>query len=290
MTKKLRSGWLPFLIVSFVLVVATLVQLAAAQADVPSVSWTASTEGEGVPEQVAPGYTVFILNNDVEAAYTLTLFRLKEGATLEAFQAASARIEEAFAEGGDFATAINEGLELVDVVGEVDAETGETDSLGVVLEEGDYALEGSPESEGVSERFYQTFTVTGEAQAEAPEPDVTVQMVDFAFAFPPNLTAGEQLWHVVNRGQQLHHIVLFKPGEGVTMEDLMAWLETEEGEPPGELAGYVGIMSSGESSYHTVELTAGEYVAICFMPDHLGEATGMPHVALGMIQAFTVEE
>ncbi|CAN5562151.1 hypothetical protein BH24DEI1_BH24DEI1_17900 [soil metagenome] len=252
------------------------------------VVWAASTEGEGIPEEVAPGYTVFTLDNDGEAPYTLTLFRLKEGATFEAFQAANARIEEAFAEGGDVVTAINEGLELVDVAGEFDAEAGESSSFGVVLEEGDYALEGSPQSEGVAERFYQTFTVTGEAQAEAPEADVTVQMVDFAFAFPPNLTAGEQLWHVVNSGQQLHHIVLFKLGEGMTVDDLMAWMETEEGEPPGEPAGYVGIMSAGESNYHTLELSAGEYVAICFMPDHLGEATGMPHFMLGMMQSFTV--
>ena len=34
------------------------------------------------------------------------------------------------------------------------------------------------------------------------------------------------------------------------------------------------------------DLDPGEYVAICLIPD---AATGQPHLALGMIQGFTVE-
>jgi hypothetical protein len=66
-------------------------------------------------------------------------------------------------------------------------------------------------------------------------------------------------------------------------------METEgEGEPAADEAGGVGIMSSGQSNYVDLELSPGEYVAICFMPDHLGEATGQPHFMLGMMQSFTV--
>jgi hypothetical protein len=49
-------------------------------------------------------------------------------------------------------------------------------------------------------------------------------------------------------------------------------------------------MSSGEESYHVVDLEAGTYVAVCFLPDHLGEQTGMPHFMLGMIQEFAVAQ
>lgn len=47
-------------------------------------------------------------------------------------------------------------------------------------------------------------------------------------------------------------------------------------------------MSPGQSNYVTLDLTPGEYVAICFMPDHRGDATDQPHFMLGMMQNFTV--
>ena len=58
--------------------------------------------------------------------------------------------------------------------------------------------------------------------------------------------------------------------------------------PLAEEAGYVGVMSPGQSNYVTLDLTPGEYVATCFVPDHRGDATGTPHFMLGMMQNFTV--
>lgn len=261
---------------------------ASAQDAAPAVTWSSSTAGEGAPEQVAPGYTEFQIDDDGDSGYTLTVFRLEEGVTLEQFEAANAALDAAFGGGGDPTEALNAALELADAVAEVDAAPGQSATVGAVLEEGDYVLYGSPHGEGPPERTYRTFTVDGEPQAEAPEADVTVQMVDFAFALPPDIGPGEQTWHVLNAGQQLHHMVVFRLNEGATMDDVMSFVETEEGPPPGEQAAYVGIMSDDRGVYQTVDLVPGEYVALCFMPDHLGDATGMPHVMLGMAQAFTV--
>lgn len=270
-------------------VLAAFSSSAAAQAAV----WTVSEEGEGIPERVEPGYTEFELMNDGDETFTVAIFQLHEGVALEEFQVALEGIDAAFMdmEAGDPVAAINAALEMADVVGEFDAEPGATGRMGVVLEAGEYVMDGTPDETGPSARVYRTFTVEGEASAEeAPEADATVQFVDFAFAMPPDILAGEQTWQVVNAGLQLHHMIVIRLNEGSTVEDVMAWLETEEGEPPGEPAAYVGILSPGRESFHTVSLEPGEHVAICFMPDHRGNATGQPHVALGMVQAFVVGE
>ena len=44
-------------------------------------------------------------------------------------------------------------------------------------------------------------------------------------------------------------------------------------------------MNPGITNYLEVDLTAGDYFAICFIPDF---ETGAPHFALGMIMPFTV--
>lgn len=113
-------------------------------------------------------------------------------------------------------------------------------------------------------------------------------MVDFAFALPANLKAGEQTWEFVSNGKQVHHAVIQKLKAGKTMEDVMAFSETFEGEDPTEEFAYVSMLSPGSSNYVTLDLTPGSYVALCFIPDYAKGGDGAPHVAHGMMQAFTV--
>src|SRR5690606_40832111 len=63
---------------------------------------------------------------------------------------------------------------------------------------------------------------------------------------------------------------------------------SEDGPPPGEEVGMVGVFGPGETVYRAFDLTPGDYVAVCFIPDYLGD--GAPHLMHGMIQAFTVGE
>ena len=44
-------------------------------------------------------------------------------------------------------------------------------------------------------------------------------------------------------------------------------------------------MSPGAVNYSILELEAGNYFAICFIPD---PASGAPHFAIGMLMPFTV--
>jgi len=264
---------------------------AVQEAEATAITVTPTTALEDLPQELAPGYTTFALESATDNGATLSLFRLKDGVTAEELLPALEEIDRAFAGQGDPVEAINAALELADIVADLDAEPGQSQRVSVVLAEGEYVLDYAPypmEEGALPARSPRSITVGGEVQTETPAADVEVQMVDFAFALPAGIGAGEQLWRVRNGGEQLHHMVVLRLNEGASAQDALAWLETEEGPPPGEPAAYVGIMSPGYSADYQMDLTPGRYVAICFMPDHRGDATGQPHFMLGMIQEFEI--
>ena len=112
-------------------------------------------------------------------------------------------------------------------------------------------------------------------------------MHDFGFEIPEGLKAGPVTMEVVNSGDQPHELVLMKLQDGKTLEDVRAWMEAgEEGPPPGEFGGGVQAIGGGQSTFVTMDLAAGNYIAVCFIPD---PATGQPHFLLGMMDEFSVE-
>jgi hypothetical protein len=128
-----------------------------------------------VPGEMALGYTLFGIPDGGESGYMLTLFRLKEGTDLAAFQEALVKVDEVFGTGEGVNEAINPALEMAEIYGELSADPNSATQVGIVLDEGTYLLDGSYNTEeGMPERSYHTFTVSGEAQAEAPEVDQTV--------------------------------------------------------------------------------------------------------------------
>ena len=275
----------------------TLLFLANAQTHTHTASevvYTAHDDGFEGPEELPAGFVNITLQNEGERNYTFVFLRRKEGTTDEALIPAVEAVDRAFAEGGDASTALNEVLEVAEVVGQGFVEPDGSQSFGTILEAGNYVIFGTaaPEEAGaLPVSTHRNIEVAaGETRAEAPQADVTVQMVDFAFALPPNIRAGEQIWEVINVGEQIHHLVLLRLAEGRTMEDLMAFMQTYEGEDPTENVGHVGMISPGVSHYATFDLVPGAYIALCFVPDHRGEATGQPHVALGMMQTFVIDE
>ena len=62
--------------------------------------------------------------------------------------------------------------------------------------------------------------------------------------------------------------------------------EAPAGPPPFVAVGGMQGLSNGASGYLNLDFAAGNYVAICNIPD---PATGKPHSALGMVHPFTVK-
>jgi hypothetical protein len=143
-------------------------------------------------------------------------------------------------------------------------------------------------------------TVTQEAAGQAapplPPPDVEVALQEFAFlGLDRPIPAGPQVWNVTNPGRQPHLMNLAKLPDGTTqaqfMTNLMAMMSATPSADAGgpeamQNVGGCSTLSPGQQLYLALDLAAGTYGAICFFPDR---ETGAPHLAMGMVQVFTVE-
>jgi len=256
--------------------------------------WDASDPGEGIQESYRSGLAKLKLEAD-DTFYTLTLFKVRglspDDEDVDAVEAADEAVTRAFSSGAtDIGSLLNNALEIAQVRGEIGADAGDEDEISVILEDGTWILAGHAQgADGMPYAFeYETFVVEGKSVGVRPRTDQVIEMVDFDFVMPEGIQAGKQLWEVANHGQQLHHMVLLRLDEGRTMNDVTAFMESADGVPPGEEAGYVGLLSKGQSAFVEVDLEPGEYVAICFIPDHGASATSTDHAHLGMVQSFTV--
>jgi hypothetical protein len=147
------------------------------------------------------------------------------------------------------------------------------------------------------------------ASTTDPEADATVTLVDMAFeGLPEEVSAGSHVWEIVNGGPSVHEIAVFSLPEGVTYEMVHAAMmappdaspvatpvdvaqataqaspEMSDSPPFSAVTG-TAPMSPENTNWLMLDLNAGEYFVICFVPDF---ATGVPHFALGMMAPFTV--
>lgn len=124
--------------------------------------------------------------------------------------------------------------------------------------------------------------------APATPPVVTITAKDFSYEAPDTIQSGMTTVRLVNQGPDLHHIQFLQLTEGKTMADLDAAMKAMK---PGELlpawvhdvAGPNTPVPGGESSI-TLQLDAGNYAVVCFIPG----ADGVPHIMKGMIKPITV--
>jgi uncharacterized cupredoxin-like copper-binding protein len=122
--------------------------------------------------------------------------------------------------------------------------------------------------------------------APTPKADAAVKLLDFSFSLPSEIKAGEQLWQVVNEGQQPHEIEILKLSEGKTMADIQAFMQSPQGAPPFAAVGGFQAINPDASGWLLLDLEAGDYVAICYVPD---SASGHAHAELGMVLPFSVK-
>jgi hypothetical protein len=255
-----------------------------------------SLNGEGLtaPETTnLNGYVPIEFTSNAEQEFNISLNRIKEGTEVEAFIEAAKAVIASFGEDStaDPRPAIADFLSIGELGGGVLAKPGETVTAYLKLEPGTYVIDASPNESG-DDYFYSVLTVTEGETLAAPEADLELVMVDHHFSFPVTLKAGEQRWHVSNTGEQVHFAVLFKLADGATPEDLMSFMgpEAPAGPPPFDMetsyTGLIQAVSPGQDFYLDVNVPAGNYVAICFLPDMESEKI---HLELGMMSSFTAE-
>lgn len=131
---------------------------------------------------------------------------------------------------------------------------------------------------------------TGAAAAVAPAAPniVNISGSDYKFDAPESIPAGVTTFRLTDTGKELHHATLIKLDSGKTAADYEAALKTmKPGTPPpswGIPAGGPNAIAPGNTSELTLDVEAGNYAIVCFIPD----AKGVPHAMLGMVKGLTV--
>lgn len=137
--------------------------------------------------------------------------------------------------------------------------------------------------------MYAPFEVTGAARSGSVDADQTVTAVDpFRFVIPAKLETDEVVRFQDKSAMDVHELTLGKLHPGKTVADVVAWAHptTGGGPPPFDVEGGAGALNpGGGEEWFSLDLPPGSYIAFCLVPD---DETGLPHAAMGMVQAFTV--
>lgn len=167
---------------------------------------------------------------------------------------------------------------------------GETSAI-VTLTPGSYIVACLiPSQDGIPhimKGMVRPLTVVKSAHpAVAPAGDVVMTLRDYSFSLSKPLTAGHHLIEVRNEGTQWHEFELVRLAPGKTAHDVIEFIERGVGEPAGMPLGGVSPLAVGGVSRMPVDLQAGRYALICFLPD---KGDGKAHFEHGMTQEFAVE-
>lgn len=128
--------------------------------------------------------------------------------------------------------------------------------------------------------------VTGEEEdAELPSAPGRITARDYSFT-AAGLKPGRNRVVFANAGKEPHLVVGAPMKRGATLAEVREAFQ-EDKEPPVEEDGEIAtaITDGGVRQVVDLDLRAGRYALICFVPDRKG---GPPHVAKGMISEATV--
>ena len=120
---------------------------------------------------------------------------------------------------------------------------------------------------------------------------VTAKEYEFD-GLPATLDAGATSFQLTNSGDEMHEIVIARKADGVTdsWDDILA-LPEEEAMAKVAIAG-AAFAPIGATGYFATDLDAGDYVAVCFIPQGTksfeDQLDAPPHMVLGMKHEFTV--
>jgi len=257
---------------------ATATPVPAAAATPNMVSFTAKEFSFEGPDSIPAGLTMFHLTDAGQLLHHLQLIKLEEGKTLADYLAATK-------------VAGPPPLWAVPYGGVNPPAPGETTVASQVMEPGNYAVVCFVDSPDHVPHFAKgmakALTVTESANANTTEPtaDVTMTLSDYAFTLSKPLVAGRQMIKVENGASQPHEVVLVQLAPGKTIEDVGKWAVDMKGPPPGKPIGGIPAFMKGKNAFFEVNLTAGDYGMICFVPD---AKDGKPHFAHGMAQTIKV--
>lgn len=237
--------------------------------------------------EVPSGYVLMTVVNQTKEANSAAFVGPGKDQTMDDLKKAMSAI--AASGGNEFPPAI---YQMMIPGGPGDLQPGASGSAYVHLTDGEWAI--APE--GNQPPLVVTARTTDASSETEPRSVVTITEVDFAFGgFDAQIPTGKQVWKVVNTGSQPHMLGLFRGPATMTVAQILQIANLPENgtPPPGalqqneitEVSGGVMMQSPGTTVYPVLDLPAGRYGAVCWVPD---ERTGQPHIMEGMLAAFDI--
>jgi hypothetical protein len=240
---------------------------------------TASDYKFDAPDQIPAGLVTVQLVNRGPSPHHVQLLRLGEGKTAADFQAAVQK--------GQLPTwAMPAG-------GPNPPEVGGTSEVRMPLEAGEYVMVCFiPDTAGVPHMAHgmvRPLRVTPASGAAASTADTTADLemtlVDYDFKLSGPISPGRHVVRVTNSAKQPHEFVFVRlqPSKGPL--DFARWGEHQVGPAPGTMHGGISAIMPGTVAYVPVDLPAGDYALICFIPD---VKDGKPHYTHGMAKRIKI--
>jgi uncharacterized cupredoxin-like copper-binding protein len=231
------------------------------------------------PDSITAGLTNFHLVNEGQTLHHVQLVRIDSGKT-------AADLEAAMKTPGPLPAW------AVAVGGPNAPDPGASSDAAFDLKEGNYLLvcfvdipEHVPHFTKGMVRPMKVVAAAG-TPAAVPTADVVISLADYNFVVKGALSAGKHTIKVENNGPQEHEVEIVRLAPGKTMKDLGEWMKTMQGPPPANAIGGIAGTMKSTGGYVTVDLTPGNYVLLCFIPD---AKDGKPHVEHGMVKELTVK-
>lgn len=141
----------------------------------------------------------------------------------------------------------------------------------------------------VAQGMIQPLTVTGsQAGSSPPTPDGEVELVDYGFDLPDDVSGSDALTITNGADVEVHEMNVLVPQEGVGTEEVLAFFAAEggpAGPPPFSAVGGMQALMPGASQALQLGLDPGRYILVCLIPS---PSDGVPHAAKGMIQEVTI--
>lgn len=143
------------------------------------------------------------------------------------------------------------------------------------------------------------FEVTGDLPADLAEPQssITFELDEMTITLSDGeLVAGDNMVHVANVGEQIHHLSFVQVPDDTTREQVQAlWDSFLSGTPDAgaldeaatQEVAYFAELSPGVSQWGPLSLEAGTYVLTCFVGDPT--MGNMPHAFMGMWDIVTIQ-
>lgn len=119
-------------------------------------------------------------------------------------------------------------------------------------------------------------------------PEMTIDAADYSYTAPETVNAGWVRVTLTNSGQEPHHVQFMRLNDGISLGQFEEALKQGEGPALALVSqvGGVGAVAPGSSAQVVINLPAGEYAIMCFIPSASDHA---PHFAKGMLKSLTVE-